>query len=390
MRIRLPAHSRHTCPLLLGPDAFALPLAFLLGVRSDERGSHRKSFELFKLEVKRDAERLKEGEPAVLYVMIADECHWGPTFGGAHSRYINDKELMLAPNLLLLLVSATPYNVLTCNSRVNQQPDEAGAGNVVRWFQSGEKAETEYRSMDFYLDTVAFEVPPGLKARLRVQDGSDPPMEITLSLDVANGQGSASPPLRIASMKAIAELLNASLVQQGVKSNLLVVKFSHKTAPSLRYKFYLHRPNAPMKKTTVTLVFDEHSLWKLLGFTEEGPKELFQGDDKHDDKLIAKGDITIDSQSPNALQRIRADEGFKVLHEAFKKKFGSRTKREKDGEAKCGTKNGGAFRPCHTLAPFFSLQSLLILERRFFRLHRAQSRLPTRTATCWFASTSSL
>jgi len=285
---------------------------------------------------------------------------------------MNDEELMLAPNLLLLLVSATPYNVLTCNSRVNQQPDEAGAGNVVRWFQSGEKAETEYRSMDFYLDTVAFEVPPGLKARLRVQDGSDPPMEITLSLDVANGQGSASPPLRIASMTAIADLLNASLVQQGVKKTLLVVKFSHKTEPSLRYKFYLHRPNAPMKKTTVTLVFDEHSLWKLLGFTEEGPKELFQGDDKHDDKLIAKGDITVDSQSPNALQRIRADEGFKVLHEAFLKKFGSRTKRGKDGEAKCGTKNGGAFRPCHTLAPFFSLQFVLILERRFFRLHRAE------------------
>ena len=279
-----------------------------------------------------EAKNLTESKPAVLYVMIADECHWGPTLDGAHNRYINDEELVGACNLLLLLVSATPYNVLTHNSRVDQKLDEAGESNVVRWFQSGEKAETEYRSMEYYLDTVAFEVPPNRReARLKIQIGSEEPKELALTLDNASGS-IQSQPLHLASMDAIAKLLSASLERQGIKKTVLVVKFSDN-------RFYLHRPRAPKKKTTVTLVFNEHSIWPLLGFKDNVlSKELCRLDDgTMDDKLVAEGEITVDSQSPNSLQRIRSDKGFKELHRTFDK-FGSRAKRDKN-EMKCGTFN---------------------------------------------------
>ena len=192
--------------------------------------------------------------------------------------------------------------MLTHNSRVDQKLDEAGESNVGRWFQSGEKAETEYRSLEYYLDTVAFEVPPNRReARLKIQIGSEEPKELALTLDNASGS-IQSQPLHLASMDAIAKLLSASLERQGIKKTVLVVKFSDN-------RFYLHRPRAPKKKTTVTLVFNEHSIWPLLGFKDNVlSKELCRLDDgTMDDKLVAEGEITVDSQSPNSLQRIRSD-----------------------------------------------------------------------------------
>ena len=79
-----------------------------------------------------------------LFLMIVDECHYGATRQQAHDTYVNDYNwlddedsaqhgpkrdkradrraghaaLLQQKNVLTLLVSATPYSMLTCNSRL--------------------------------------------------------------------------------------------------------------------------------------------------------------------------------------------------------------------------------------------------------------------------------
>ena len=112
------------------------------------KGGNITTFEDFKRMALIQLEELRNGNPAVLFVLIADECHWGPTVGGEHDRFVNDPELIEAANVLTLLVSATPYNVLTRNSRIDQTRDSdnegSDRGNVIRWFTHGEPSE--YRS----------------------------------------------------------------------------------------------------------------------------------------------------------------------------------------------------------------------------------------------------
>ena len=53
-----------------------------------------------------------------LFVVIADECHWGAIKDKAHDTYINDPELLNLSNVVTLPVSATPYCLLTLDSRL--------------------------------------------------------------------------------------------------------------------------------------------------------------------------------------------------------------------------------------------------------------------------------
>lgn len=74
-------------------------------------------FEEFKKEV--------EDNPKTLYIVVADECHWDITGGDqAHNLLINEwitrgKEVL---NVFVVQVSATPYNVLTVDSRLPDVP----------------------------------------------------------------------------------------------------------------------------------------------------------------------------------------------------------------------------------------------------------------------------
>ena len=79
----------------------------------------------------------------MLHVVIADECHSAITLNGAHDYFINDRhdkaldktykgedrkgELLDCDNLLVLLVSATPYNVVAKHSYLEE-------GRIVHWF----------------------------------------------------------------------------------------------------------------------------------------------------------------------------------------------------------------------------------------------------------------
>ena len=62
----------------------------------------------------------------MLFVTVADECHWGPKACAAHDMMVNDysgendsqPSLLDQENYLVLLVSATPYNVISTASRL--------------------------------------------------------------------------------------------------------------------------------------------------------------------------------------------------------------------------------------------------------------------------------
>ncbi len=63
---------------------------------------------------------------STLFVMVADEAHWGITADGANASFVNDPALMACKNHYVLQVSATPYNLLTAQSRVPKE-------SVIKW-----------------------------------------------------------------------------------------------------------------------------------------------------------------------------------------------------------------------------------------------------------------
>jgi len=73
-------------------------------------------------------ERRREG---TLYVFIFDECHWGPTHK-IHGMLLTHK-LMEEHNVLVVQFSATPYNMLTSNSRVPKASAWQIKGGPLQW-----------------------------------------------------------------------------------------------------------------------------------------------------------------------------------------------------------------------------------------------------------------
>jgi hypothetical protein len=60
-------------------------------------------------------------KPKSIFVLIADESHWGYNKDGAHDNFVNDADLLKATNLVIIQVSATPYCNLTRHSRVPEK-----------------------------------------------------------------------------------------------------------------------------------------------------------------------------------------------------------------------------------------------------------------------------
>jgi hypothetical protein len=56
-----------------------------------------------------------------LFVIIADESHWGYNRASAHDKFLNDEALLQSKNLVIVQVSATPYCNLTSASRVPER-----------------------------------------------------------------------------------------------------------------------------------------------------------------------------------------------------------------------------------------------------------------------------
>ena len=97
-------------------------------IQYSDTPSHRHEWQLFREEVIKRRKRL--------FITIADECHWGPKAFQAHDKMVNDcvpendavgrsadarGSLLQQENYFVLLVSATPYNVLSRASRIPEE-----------------------------------------------------------------------------------------------------------------------------------------------------------------------------------------------------------------------------------------------------------------------------
>ena len=65
-------------------------------------------------------QRIKK-EFTTLFFIVIDEAHYAPVKENIVDRLINDEEISNAPNLILLQVSATPYSLVTENSRIRPE-----------------------------------------------------------------------------------------------------------------------------------------------------------------------------------------------------------------------------------------------------------------------------
>lgn len=97
-------------------------------IQYSDRRSHPGQWKLFRREVFK--------RPNRLFITVADECHWGPKAYQAHDKMVNDNEpeeeaagtsagardsLLQQENYFALLVSATPYNVISKGSHIPEE-----------------------------------------------------------------------------------------------------------------------------------------------------------------------------------------------------------------------------------------------------------------------------
>ena len=108
------------------PDAGVLSKQELKS-RKEWNGKKRMSMHVRSAEPDMHFEQLREDvqeKPRTLFIIIADECHWGITKdkdqkSSAHNRFINEWCKEDSPrNVVVVQISATPFNLLTQNSRL--------------------------------------------------------------------------------------------------------------------------------------------------------------------------------------------------------------------------------------------------------------------------------
>ena len=73
-------------------------------------------------------------EKQTLFLIVHDEAHSAPGKDTLLNQFINDKDVSESPNIILLQVSATPYSLMTKNSRI---PDT----NHLPWFTKNDASE---------------------------------------------------------------------------------------------------------------------------------------------------------------------------------------------------------------------------------------------------------
>ena len=72
-------------------------------------------------------------EPTTLFLLVHDEAHHSASFGGKAHQFVNDPAIRLAPNVVTLSVSATPYNLVTAGSQIPAAKGRIPAANEVHW-----------------------------------------------------------------------------------------------------------------------------------------------------------------------------------------------------------------------------------------------------------------
>ena len=129
------------------PDAGVLSKEELESCNCERDGKKRMFMYVRSAETDTHFEKLKEDvqeKPQTLFVIVADECHWGITKDkaskpSAHNLFINEWSKGNPPkNVIVLQISATPFNLLTQNSRLPLVPCVILKDNVSPTNQAGD------------------------------------------------------------------------------------------------------------------------------------------------------------------------------------------------------------------------------------------------------------
>ena len=106
------------------------------------KGSEREKAEKLKNRIKK--------EKSTLFFIVHDEAHFAPIRGKLVDSLINDPEIAQAKNVILLQVSATPYNLITSNSRINDE----NRLDMFKEMTAGEEGSQYYGIKDFVENTL--------------------------------------------------------------------------------------------------------------------------------------------------------------------------------------------------------------------------------------------
>ena len=90
----------------------------------NQGGRTTKDNEVIKGSEEEKIEKLKKrikDEGTTLFLVVIDEAHYAPVKDKVVDRLINDEDISNAPNIILLQVSATPYSLVTKNSRIEPE-----------------------------------------------------------------------------------------------------------------------------------------------------------------------------------------------------------------------------------------------------------------------------
>ena len=117
--------SEQTEQRICHPDAGVLSKEELMS-HKERNGEKRIFMYCYSMDAKEHFEQLKkkvQEKPKTLFVIIADECHWGITKGkgqkpSAHNLFINEWCGESPRNVFVVQISATPFNLLTQDSRL--------------------------------------------------------------------------------------------------------------------------------------------------------------------------------------------------------------------------------------------------------------------------------
>lgn len=269
-------------------------------------------------------------------------------------------------NVVVLLNSATPYNCMTRHSRI-VGPDVASAcnplaltstesdpeSNVIRWRPT---KNARYRSIDFYVDSVAFRVPSS-RRRLSITITID---QVPTSYDDVKLFEDCE---RFGNMKDVADHVKNALEAQSAP-----LKLAYEKSGEERRFFF--KPTKTSQTYTLELRGweDDGSVLQLLGFTQEqcGTPKVLKNKDV---TLRAEKQASIDEDSPLHAQRVRTDVSLAKLQSAFNDDFGSRKHKKRastdvgrqtvDGASKPVTIQDGHLMLCDYL---FSLAYFALLR----------------------------
>ena len=89
--------------------------------KGERLGNEAKKIEVLRLRIKQ--------EKTTLFFIIHDEAHYAPVKHNLTDRLINSLDVITAKNVVLLQVSATPYCLLTQNSRLFKTPKKLSTLN---------------------------------------------------------------------------------------------------------------------------------------------------------------------------------------------------------------------------------------------------------------------